>query len=522
MKLIGKAIALGFAVATASVVACSGQHASPTSQSVGGDSNTGQVGYQYTLPGGEQINSVSYTLTNGTNSYSGTIAVGGSSVISFVVGGVASGANYVLTLNATTADGTVSCTGSSAPFAVSDRTTTQVNVNLVCTTVTAFDAGSVTVGTETSNCPVWNTIVANPSSAFNGQSVTLNAAAQGPNPGALTFTWTVTTGTGTISNNTTLLQPGDAGTTDTATFTCPAMGGEVDTITLVVADGPLPTGGSCPATYTTGTVQVTCGSPPCQNPTVGTGVAANPPTSATGTCPSGQVNTGTLKDSSGNFCCQTAPCLNLGDQTEATPNSPAGTCPAGFVNNLRDPAGNYCCGPILPCTTAGQTGCVQCQGSTGGICSSTEAALVAKDVAKGKATAAGPDPAGSCYTCLLNGGCLDDVTFGDTGHECGDLGAGLQANCASTLSCILGSNCASTSVATCYCGTAGVSTTCQGNPAAGPINGACASQIATGLGFPVTDGTDNTKQLTNTTLASGMADQIFVCGLANGCTACQQ
>jgi hypothetical protein len=515
MKLIGKAIALGFAVATASVVACSGQHASPTPQGSSTDSNTGSVSYQYTLPGGEQINTVNYTLTNGVNSYSGTINVGGSSVITFVVGGVASGSGYVLTLNATTADGTVSCTGASAPFSVSNRATTSVNVNLVCTSNTAFDAGSVTVTTETSNCPVWNTIVANPSSAFNGQSVTLNGAAQGPNEGALTFTWTVTTGTGTITNNASVIQPGDAGATDTATFTCPPVGGEVDTITLTVGDGPLPMGGSCPPQDTTGTVQVTCGSPPCQNPTVGTGHPV-----VMGMCPPGESNLG-LKDAQGNACCSVTPCLGVGIGVEANPNSATGICPAGSVNNLKDPQGDFCCGPILPCTTAGQAGCVQCQGNASGVCSPTEASLVAKDVATGKATAAGPDPAGSCYTCLLNGGCLDDTTFGDTGHECGDLPAALQANCASTLSCILSTKCAAASVSICYCGTAGVATACQGNPAPGPINGACDMQISTGLGFPLTDGTDNTKHLTDTTLAAGMADQIFQCALSNACSACQ-
>jgi hypothetical protein len=362
--------------------------------------------------------------------------------------------------------------------------------------------------------------VANPSSAFNGQSVTLNAAAQGPNEGALTFTWTVTSGTGTITNNASVVQPGDAGATDTATFTCPATGGEVDTIQLVVGDGPLPMGGSCPVSYTTGTVSVTCGSPPCQNPTVGTGVPATPDT-ATGTCPTGQVNTGTLKDSAGNFCCSIQPCLGLANQVEAVPDTAAGVCPAGSVNNLRDPQGNFCCGPIAPCTTAGQTGCVQCQGNASGVCSPTEALFVAHDVAIGKATAAGPDPTGACYTCLFNGGCLDDTVLGDTGHECGDLAAGVQANCTSTISCIIGSKCAAASVSTCYCGTAGVATACQGNPAPGPINGACDTQIATGLGFPLTDGTDNTKHLTDTTLAAGMADQIFQCALSNSCSACQ-
>ncbi len=526
MKLIGKAIALGFAVATASVVACStGPHQSTGSNvpPATTDDGTGSVGLQYTLPGGEHLSTVTYTLSNGVNSYNGTINVAGSSSISFVVGGVASGGGYSITLSAISDDGTVTCTGSAGPFSVADRATTTVNVALICTNNTATDAGSVLVNTTTSNCPIWNTIVANPSLALTtapGNTATLSAAAQAPNPGAITFTWTVVSGTGTISNNVTAVQAGDAGATDTATFTCPATG-EVDTIQLVVSDGPVPDGGACPTADTTGSVQVTCGTAPCLNPTVGTGVEANPNT-ATGTCPAGSVNSGTLKDANGNFCCSLPACQGVGTGVEATPDTAAGTCPAGSTNTLKDPAGNFCCAPIQPCTAAGQTGCVQCQGNSNGVCSATEALLVAQDVKKGLATAAGPDPASSCYSCLLNGGCLDDTTFMDTGHECGDLPAAQQSACSGVISCILGSSCASAAVSTCYCGTAPVGGSCQGNPAAGPINGACDTQIAAGLGFPVTDGTDNTKNLTDTTRPAGMADQIFQCAHSNNCAACLQ
>ena len=142
---------------------------------------------------------------------------------------------------------------------------------------------------------------------------------------------------------------------------------------------------------------------------------------------------------------------------------------------------------------------------------------------KGLVTVPGPDTAGSCYTCLFNGSCINDTHFGDINHECGDtLATGTADQCTAVVSCIFGSKCAASALSTCYCGTADLGTTCQGNPAAGPINGACAAQIAAGTGFPVTDGTDNTSNLTNTTTAGGMGDQIFQCSLSNGCTAqCQ-
>lgn len=181
-------------------------------------------------------------------------------------------------------------------------------------------------------------------------------------------------------------------------------------------------------------------------------------------------------------------------------------------------------GGLRPCTKTGQTGCVTCDGNMDGICSPTEAAFVQHDIAKGLAMGPGPDPAGSCYECLMNGSCINDTEFGDVDHECEDNLAtfGTAAQCEATIACLLTTNCAKTAVAACYCGTAAVATACQGNPAPGPINGACASTIAMGLGFPLSDGTDNTAKLENIAYAAGKANQIFQCGIANSCAACQQ
>jgi hypothetical protein len=275
MKLIGKALALGFAVATASVVACStGPHQS-TGQNLPAptpEDGTGTVGLQYTLPGGEHISTISYSLTDGTpaHTYTGTVNVAGSSSISFVVGGVAAGSGYNITVTATSDDGTVTCSGSAGPFSVTARATTTVNVNLICQTGNN-DAGSVLVNAPTSNCPVWNTVVANPSKALLGQTVTLTASANAPDPGNVTFTWT-TTGAATITSNTATLNAADSGKNDTAIFTCPTAAGETDTVTLVVSDGPVPDGGACPTTGTTATLTITCGKPPaCTLPGESTG-----------------------------------------------------------------------------------------------------------------------------------------------------------------------------------------------------------------------------------------------------------
>jgi hypothetical protein len=525
-----RTIARGIAAAVLLSAGCSTgpRGSSPALGDAGSLERTGSVGAQVTLAGGEHLGSVRYTLTGGTNPYSGTVDVSSASTVSFVIGGVASGSGYVLALTGTTDDGTVTCTGSSGPFSVADRTTTAVNVDLVC--ATTAEAGGVVLNGPTSNCPVWNTIVANPSQTLIGCGpVTLNAAAQGPDPGALTFAWTVTTGTGTVTNNVSVVQGN--GATDTASFACPPGGGEVDTITLVVNDGPLPQGGSCPASFTTGTIQIVCGAAPCiscSGSPIGSGVPASPPTK-TGACPTGQINTGTLKDQGGVFCCSPSPCAGVGTGVVASPNSATGTCPAATNNaGLRDASGNYCCsgGDIPPCTAAGQTGCVQCQGNANGICTATEAAFVAYDVAKGVATQAGPDPTAGCYTCLLNGSCLDDTVFGDANRECDDFGAATFAGslsatlCQNVVSCVLSTDCDRVDARVCYCGTSPINTTCQGDPAPGPINGACATQIATGLGWPLTDGTDIYKSSTDDTKPTGRAFDIFQCAHANGCAAC--
>jgi hypothetical protein len=182
-------------------------------------------------------------------------------------------------------------------------------------------------------------------------------------------------------------------------------------------------------------------------------------------------------------------------------------------------------GALAPCTAAGQTNCVRCDGWASGVCSQTEAALVRYDIAKRRVTAAGPeksDPGNAyskepCYECLMHNGCLDDgPPLGDRGHECGDFAdAKAAALCTQALQCMLSKACARTMVSACYCGDAGVATTCQDK-----ANGDCAQVIAAGLGLDRSDGANITKSLTDTSRASGMASQIFQCAHANKCAGC--
>jgi hypothetical protein len=91
--------------------------------------------------------------------------------------------------------------------------------------------------------------------------------------------------------------------------------------------------------------------PACQG--VGTGIEASPDSSS-GSCPAGQVNR--LRDNYDNYCCATPlpPCSGVGTGVEATPDTSTGSCPAHQVNTgtLRDSLGNYCCSPTsVPATT---------------------------------------------------------------------------------------------------------------------------------------------------------------------------
>jgi phospholipase C len=189
---------------------------------------------------------VGWTITgpNGaaTVVQTGTVSVGNSTTVSFLVGGIPPGSNYLITLSGTSTDGTVTCAGSST-FSVTSRTTTNVSVTLQCNSRPS-EAGSVMVTANTFNCGTVNSLSASPAEATVGNPIALTAQATGPNPGGLTYAWSAPSGT--FSN------PSSAVTN----FTCAGAGSV--TLTLAVSDGAVPDGGSCDPTMSTSTVQVTC------------------------------------------------------------------------------------------------------------------------------------------------------------------------------------------------------------------------------------------------------------------------
>jgi phospholipase C len=206
--------------------------------------NTGSVGMQLTLPGGEQITSVSWTVTgpNGapTVVQSGNVPVGSSNTISFLVGGIPVGSNYTISLSGSSTDQAVSCVGS-ATFNTTARTTTNVSVALQCNSVTP-EAGSALVTASTFNCGAVTSISALPAEVIVGNPITLASLASGPNPSGLTYSWSAPSGS--FSN----------GSSSNPTFTCSTPGAV--TLTLTVGDGAVPVGAAC--TSNTSSIQVTC------------------------------------------------------------------------------------------------------------------------------------------------------------------------------------------------------------------------------------------------------------------------
>jgi hypothetical protein len=570
----------------------------PASQGAPGSSeDIGAVGMQLTLPGGEHISTLTYKLWDAANTYTGTYSVADAATLSFVIGSVATAGDYELTLSATTDDGKDTCSypqagvspSTEAPIAVANRTTTVVNVNMQCVNNQGLDSGSVLINASQTECPVWNSLVANPinlalgnggynvndsgtagidlangtkttASIQDGQSLVLVGSATSPQHQPMAFTWTTTGGTlssaaGTTDPNS-AGQPNGQTTTNQTIFTCPSSGQATYTVTMAV-NGAFDAA-TCDPSFTTTTIQITCTSlVPCAATAIAGGGAA--PGVSGGLCLTSEGSLSspyigsTSQDSQGNYCCQlacTGPNQTVASnwttngQGQSVPSTSGGCSTPGTQNN-----GAGCCVPLLACTNFvgghavdvnGSQSCVQCQGSNNGVCSPTQAIVVAHDVAKNNVVSAGPDTsANSCYACLVGAGCLDD-NGGDSNHECEDsvITHGTAAQCHDVITCIFGSdspatdslasqsvdegystgNCSSAATNICYCGTAPVLGSCGGSASA--QNGVCAGVIAAGSGFPVADGTDILNTFAVTTYASGMAEQVFKCAVSSGCSTC--
>jgi hypothetical protein len=217
---------------------------------VANSDSMGSLRTEFTLSGGETISSLAWTIAEGAATVlSGTYTVpADATALAFEIGDVPSGSGYTLGVTAQSADGTVMCVGTSAPFTVTARNTTQLHMNLLCSNPSAFDAGNLVVTGSPVNCALLTSAAATPTSMIVGGLVNLAAGAVAPDAGAIAFTWSPSAGS--ISPQTPLL-PGEG----VAAFNCPATPQTV-TINVSVSDGPVPAGLTCP--FETTTLSVTC------------------------------------------------------------------------------------------------------------------------------------------------------------------------------------------------------------------------------------------------------------------------
>ncbi len=215
----------------------------PTENVLAPADRSGTVGLELTLPGGQQVATVTWAITgpNGASTpvKNGSIKVQNSQSIAFLVGGIPAGTGYSITLSATTTDGNTTCVGS-ATFAVTARATTNVSVLLQCM-ATGSEAGAAFVTATTVNCATLNSVSALPASALVGSAVAVSASAVAPDPSGITYAWSATSGSFDTPN------------AANANFTCAAAG--TATLTVTVGDGA--DSGSCGGSSATTTVTCT-------------------------------------------------------------------------------------------------------------------------------------------------------------------------------------------------------------------------------------------------------------------------
>jgi hypothetical protein len=521
MKIIRNSVLFGLAIGAVSVLGCSSQSAPGLTGNSNGGYNTGVVGagapgassqtgtvtLQLQLAPGITLSSVQYTVTNATlagfSTITGSVDVSGSQSVGFsltlpVAGG------YSLSLSATDSNGD-SCSAGPASFGVTADQTNTVAVTLACSeTIDAgFSAPDVNVGTVVvtadasldatiigSACAAATSLTASPNETLVGNTISLTAAGIDPSylSSDVTLTWGGSGGFGALASN----------TGSSNTFTCNAAGTETITVTAAISNG----GASCP-------------------------------------------NVGSLT--------VILRCDAVVDASTVDSGIDASTVDAGIDTGTADTgidAGTGSGGPVTACTTApcAKSGAnsVQCPASANGVCTPTEAIIIAHDILKNGQLAGAPKTT-SCYSCLVLNACLDSsgdafpagngsgVAIPDS--ECGDPnGAGLSPPfdnpnvssasaaatqaCLDALTCVLTSNGANPasectlsqappSVSNCYCG-AHTGSTCLSSPAA--AIGVCASIIDTDIGS--TDPTTVLSHFTDTTYSGGgVGLAVLNCGL---------
>jgi hypothetical protein len=290
MKLVYRTVVLGLVLALGLLglvsFGCSGSKGS----SEGPPSEVGKIGLNLTFGNGATLASLSYSVTNAVaaDDVSGTIPLppgpftAGQVLPTFEILPVISATGYSVSLTGTSPDGSITCSGGATGITVTAGNETIVNVLVTCTM--KADSGSVEGNVTLQSCPTISTLTAinaTATTAAPGNTSTIYASAAAPNPAALTYTFSIVSGTGTLSGQTN--GSNAFGTSSSIIFTCP-LAPEVDTIEIVTADQTAPA--MCPASLSTATITVTCTAPApfCTGLPVGTACDAGLICNGGGSC----------------------------------------------------------------------------------------------------------------------------------------------------------------------------------------------------------------------------------------------
>jgi len=559
MKLMRNAFAAGLLVVATAVAACSGQTARTTGTTGGSNggvgstpgtnaSGLGDVGVNLLIPNGtgQTLTSINWTISGGPGgTYTGTDPIGNAQSVEWETGGILAGCGYSLSVSGTDSSGDI-CTGStSATFCVSAGLSTAVTLVITCEIPTDaalagdVNSGSVVVdasvfveGQAPYVCPGITSFSISPAEVQGTQTA---AVAIGTTGTVSTISWTSTPclaadggSGGTIGG---FLAPdgGSGATNPSATFSCGTCTGTT-TVTAQIALDAVPLGQDASVNVCNG-VQFTSfsGNINCEG-------------GGTLICLGGQVNCSGV-------------CTTFNSPTPSPTSTNCGgcgvTCTSPQVCLYNSSTGVDFCGtqPPTPCTSSpcASTGpnSVTCPGSTGGVCTATEANFVTIDINNTALAITGGSAdsnSASCYECLLNGMCLDHPAAHVTGVECEDSfpsgvdftnAAGTSVvsatACESTLQCQipggLGAGCGlnADGLSYCYCGTGGgAASACEG-AAATAVNGPCLAQEIAGFNEDTSDPNkpvDIVQNYTDITQPSGRSNNIFGCALANSCTQC--
>ncbi len=192
------------------------------SGSAQGEAAVGEVGLNLNV-GGVTLNSVNYVISGPSGfSKTGTLELGKSTTLSATIGGLPAGTGYSITVTSTATDGSTTCTGSTT-FSVSARTTTAINLHLICKELPR--TGTLVVNGSVNVCPTIDGVSAMPSEVVIGNPLALSASAhdsdRGPSP--LAYHWSASSGSFT-----------DASAANPS-FTCTVPGSV--TLSLSVSDG---------------------------------------------------------------------------------------------------------------------------------------------------------------------------------------------------------------------------------------------------------------------------------------------